>query len=140
MRIRFQQTQMMLLNATTEIERHELNIHKLAGRGGFHIPEQQLEEIMIFRSREFDVDRYASQLGEALKALKLPWPEEVVSSILKRTVRSVLPNASQKDLAAHDAEIEATIKKIYPDLISNLVGQVAPSTTDPSTQSTENLI
>lgn len=140
MRIRFQQTEMMLINASNELQRHEQEILKLAGRGGFHVSEPELDRIQVFRSKEFDVDRYASQLTEATKAMKLPWPEQVMTGILKRTVRSVLPNASQKELAGYDAEIERTMKAVYPKLLSQLLSQIEPDKTDPAAAPKEQFL
>jgi hypothetical protein len=52
----------------------------------------------------------------------------------------VLPNASQKELAGYDAEIERTMKSVYPQLLSQLVSQIAPDKTDPATAPKEQFL
>lgn len=132
MRIRFQQTEMMLVNASARLGQHELKLLRLAGRGGFRLPEATLERMNLARSESFDVDRYANQLDEAIKAMDMPWPKSVLKALLKRTTRSILPNVTQKDLQDMDREIDNLVDTKHEDLLGSVLTKSQPPQPTPN--------
>lgn len=115
MRIRFQQTASMLQNAAKNLEHCERNLIVMAGRA-MSYKDAVLQAISVQRSKTFDVDRYSTQIDEALKALTIPWGPEAIKAIWKRTIRSAVSNATEADIARLDAEIDETVRTSYDSI------------------------
>ena len=115
MRIRFQQTSSMLRNAAKNLEVCERNLIVIAGRA-MSFRESVLADIEVIRPTVFDVDRYSTQIDESLKGLALPWGPEAIKSILRRTIRSLVPSSTESDLNMLDAEISTTVDKSYASI------------------------
>ncbi len=131
MRIRFQQTEAMLFNAATNLENFELGLLRFSGRA-MHLQDSALRRMEVYRQKTFDVARFAQQLDEAIKGMNIPWGVEVLGAIMKRTVRSLLPNAGERDLALYDAEIEKTAAEYHDRVLNKALGGEKPQTPAPA--------
>lgn len=129
MRIRYQKTEAMLQNAAVNLENWELPLLRLAGQA-YGIRKQALDLMTVYRPKVFDVARFGTQINEAAQVLKLPWGKDVMSAIMKRTMRSALPNIGEKDLLAFDREIDQTVAENHDRVLEKLLG-TTPSTTSP---------
>jgi len=112
MRIRFQQTSSMLRNAAKNLEHCERNLIVIAGRS-MSFRESVLDAIEVHRATTFDVDRYSTQIDEALKGLTIPWGPEALKAIWKKLYRCVVSDASEHEIHKIDQEIDATIADSY---------------------------
>ncbi|OPZ08724.1 MAG: hypothetical protein BWZ07_03117 [Alphaproteobacteria bacterium ADurb.BinA280] len=72
-----------------------------------------LDAIEVHRATTFDVDRYSTQIDEALKGLTIPWGPEALKAIWKKLYRCVVSDASEHEIHKIDAEIDATIADSY---------------------------
>jgi len=129
MRVRFQMTSAMLTNAATNVERWELDALRLVG-GLFGIREDVLMRMSVTRPKNFDVGRYTAQIDDATKALKMPWGPAALTQILRRTLRSIVPNVNPELMTQLDAEVETTVTENYDRILAAVVGAGA-SAPDP---------
>ncbi len=121
MRIRYQKTEAMLFNAAVNLENWELPILRGVGRS-YGIRDAVLDKMSVYRPKVFDVARFGTQIDEAEKVLKMPWGEGVLASILKRTMRSALPNIGERDLLEFDREIEKTVAANHDRFLQKVLG------------------
>jgi len=124
MRIRFQQTSSMLRNAAKNLESCERNLIVIAGRA-MSFREEVLSDIEVIRPTVFDVDRYSTQIDEALKLMTLPWGKEALKDIMSKTIRSAIPSATEARLNVLDQEIGATIEASYDSIRAAALNSVA---------------
>jgi hypothetical protein len=123
MRIRFQQTESMLVNAATNMQHWELSALRQAGRS-YGYTERALDAMSVYRPKTFDVGRYAAQIDEAQKGLAMPLGRAAFKALLRRTLRSLLPNATEQDLSEYDREVSETVDSNYDSLVAKAL---APS-------------
>ncbi len=137
MKIRFQQTEAMLFNAATNLESWELGVIRLAG-STMSVREAALTAITIYRQKTFDVSRYSTQIDEALKSMRVPWGKQVLKAILRRTLRSALPNASERDLVEYDREVDATVEANYDNFLEQALAYAGTSAANTPASPTTN--
>jgi len=101
----------------------------IAGRA-MSFRDSVLDGIEVIRATVFDVDRYSTQIDESLKGLAIPWGPEAIKSIMRRTIRSLVPSSTESDLNMLDAEISTTVDKSYDSIhAAALNGAAATSVT-----------
>jgi hypothetical protein len=131
MRIRFQQTEAMLYNAATNLEHWETTSLRHVGRA-FSLKDSALDAMSIYRSKTFDVGRFSAQIDEALKGLRMPFGKEGYKALLRRTMRSLLPNASEKDIAEYDREVDKMVEENYDSLLQKALATTGSASTSPA--------
>lgn len=116
MRIRFQQTEAMLMNAVSNADAWELSVLRQAGRL-MGIREEPLMRMSVVGAKTFDVGRFAAQIDESLKLLTIPWGKEAMTQIMQRTLRSAIPNATPQLMAQLDAEVRENVEANYDSFL-----------------------
>jgi hypothetical protein len=127
MNIRFQQMEAMLQNAAKNLEACERDIFSKIGEM-YSIKDSVLDQVVIKRSKVFNVSRYRDHLDETKKAMSMPWGKKVLTRIFQRCMRGVIPNSTEVELAELDAEIAAEVEKNH-DRFLDLVFDTSSTTT-----------
>jgi len=110
-RLRFQQTESMLGTMAGNLERWEAEIYRLVAPV-LRVSESDLEKIAVRRKRSYAIQVLSEQLESTMEALDLPIGPVAKTALVRRALRTLLPDTAEKEFVTIDAEVETLVKEL----------------------------